>query len=49
MKKIIPLLWVFIAQSALAAWPHQNISQAVFATSVVDRQPVEIITEAQIL
>jgi len=49
MKKIIPLLWVFIAQSAqsaLAAWPHQNISQAVFATSVVDRQPVEIITEA---
>lgn len=46
MKRIVVLLLVFLTQSAIAAWPHKNISQAVFASSIADRQPVEIITEA---
>ena len=45
MKKIV-LLFLFLANTAWANWPHENISQAVFASSVVDRQPIEIITEA---
>ncbi len=46
MKRIVALLLVFLTQSAIAAWPHKNISQAVFASAIADRQPVEIITEA---
>ena len=30
----------------MAVWPHKNISQAVFSKDIVDRQPIEIITEA---
>ncbi|MCH9711149.1 MAG: DUF2914 domain-containing protein [Proteobacteria bacterium] len=46
MNKIIAFLLAFFVQSALAVWPHKNISQAVFAKDIVDRQPIEIITEA---
>lgn len=46
MNKIIAFLLAFFVQSALAVWPHKNISQAVFAKGIVDRQPIEIITEA---
>ena len=45
MKKIV-LLWLVFTNMAIANWPHENISQAVFASSIADRQPVEIITEA---
>lgn len=45
MKKIL-LLCLFIANTTWANWPHEHISQAVFAASVVDRQPQQIITEA---
>ncbi|SMN15821.1 conserved protein of unknown function [uncultured Candidatus Thioglobus sp.] len=45
MKKTI-LLFLFFTNIAWANWPHENISQAVFSKSVDDRQPVEIITEA---
>jgi len=46
MKKIIAFLLFFLMQSAMAVWPHKNISQAVFSKDIVDRQPIEIITEA---
>jgi hypothetical protein len=46
IKKIMVLLLVVWAQSVMALWPHKNISQAVFSTSIVDRQPAKIITEA---
>jgi len=46
MKKIIVLLFLLLAKSALAQWPHKNISQAVFAKSVEDRTPIEIVTDA---
>lgn len=45
MKKIF-LLWLVLTNVAIANWPHENISQAVFASTIADRQPVEIITEA---
>ena len=45
MIKII-LLFLVLTTSALANWPHENISQAVFSSSIIDREPVEIITEA---
>jgi hypothetical protein len=45
MKKIIALLLLLLVNSALAQWPHENISQAVFAKSVEDRMPIEIVTE----
>ena len=45
MKKTL-LLFLFLTNAALASWPQENISQAVFATTVIDRQPVEIIMEA---
>ncbi len=44
MKNIL-LLLLFFTNITWAGWPHTNISQAVFATYVVDRQPIEIITE----
>ena len=46
MNKIIAFLLALFMQSAMAVWPHKNISQAVFAKDIVDRQPIEIITEA---
>jgi hypothetical protein len=46
MNKIIAFLLFFLMQSAMAVWPHKNISQAVFSKDIVDRQPIEIITEA---
>ncbi len=46
MKKIIVLLFLLLVKSALAQWPHENISQAVFAKSIEDRTPIEIVTEA---
>ncbi len=39
-------LFITLTSTSWADWPHENISQAVFAQSVVDRQPVEIMTEA---
>jgi hypothetical protein len=45
MKSIL-LLLLFFTNITWASWPHTNISQAVFATYVVDRQPIDIITEA---
>lgn len=45
MKKII-LLTLLLATQVFAAWPHKNISQAVFAKSIEDRVPSQIITEA---
>jgi hypothetical protein len=35
-----------LASTVFAAWPHEDISQAVFAKSVKDRAPIDIITEA---
>ncbi|TEU19949.1 MAG: DUF2914 domain-containing protein [Gammaproteobacteria bacterium] len=46
MKKIIALLLLVLVKNTLAQWPHENISQAVFAKSVEDRAPIEIVTEA---
>jgi len=45
MKKIL-LLALLLTTQTFAAWPHKDISQAVFAKSVVERTPIEIITEA---
>ena len=47
MKKIaIPILGLFLSFSVLAhEWPHENISEAVFALSVEDRVPINIIEE----
>jgi len=46
MIKITALLLLLLVKSALAQWPHENISQAVFAKSVEHRTPIEIVTEA---
>ncbi len=46
MKKYTLLLLGFLANIALASWPHEHISSAVFAKSVENRMPIEIITEA---
>ena len=46
MKRYLLLLLVFAMQSVLANWPHENISQAVFAKDIKDRTPIEIVTEA---
>jgi hypothetical protein len=45
MKKIIALLFLLLVKNVLAQWPHENISQAVFAKSVENRAPIEIVTE----
>ncbi|WXU00036.1 MAG: hypothetical protein Ctma_0744 [Catillopecten margaritatus gill symbiont] len=45
MKKIL-LLTLLLTTQAFAGWPHQNISNAVFAQSVENRVPVQILTEA---
>ncbi|BAS67273.1 DUF2914 domain-containing protein [Bathymodiolus septemdierum thioautotrophic gill symbiont] len=44
MKKIL-LLALLLTTQAFAAWPHKDISQAVFAKSVEERAPIDIITE----
>ncbi|VVM19018.1 hypothetical protein BSPWISOXPB_1377 [uncultured Gammaproteobacteria bacterium] len=44
--KVLILSCLFLASTVFAAWPHEDISQAVFAKSVKDRAPIEIITEA---
>ena len=47
MKTILHLLLIcLLFGSARAEWPHDNISQAVFATNVENRQPVNIIADA---
>jgi hypothetical protein len=47
MKKFaIIILTIFLSFSALAhEWPHENISEAVFALSVEDRVPIDIVEE----
>ena len=47
MKKIIALVLLLIANLAFASadWPRENISQAVFAKSVEDRVPIEVVTQ----
>lgn len=45
MKKIL-LLALLLSTQAFSAWPHKDISQAVFAKSIEQRVPIEIITEA---
>ncbi|MDG2354363.1 MAG: DUF2914 domain-containing protein [Gammaproteobacteria bacterium] len=46
MNKKIALLLLLLTTKVFAQWPHENISQAVFSTDVAERQPIEIITEA---
>lgn len=48
MKKIILFLLYscFMMSVDAADWAHKNISQAVFARSVEDKMPIDIITEA---
>jgi hypothetical protein len=47
MKKLIILALILFANAAFANnWPSKHISNAVFAKSVVDRIPLEIITAA---
>ncbi len=45
MKKIL-LLSLLLSTQAFSAWPHKDIAQAVFAKSVNERTPIEVITEA---
>jgi hypothetical protein len=45
MNKNIALLLLLLTTKVFAQWPHENISQAVFAKSVEDRAPIEIVTE----
>lgn len=46
MNKIIALLLLLSSNLVLAQWQHNNISKAVFAKSVVDRTPIDIISQA---
>jgi len=46
MKKYLLLGCLLLIRSAFGAWPHENISQAVFTKSVENRVPIEIITGA---
>ncbi|MBA5248186.1 MAG: DUF2914 domain-containing protein [Gammaproteobacteria bacterium] len=45
MKKVL-LLALLLSTQAFSAWPHKDISQAVFSKSIDQRTPVELITEA---
>lgn len=47
MKKVITLIFCLLITFNVAAddWPHQNISQAVFALDIKDRAPINIIEE----
>jgi hypothetical protein len=40
--KALILSCLFLASTVFAAWPHEDISQAVFAKSVKDRAPIDI-------
>jgi hypothetical protein len=44
--KALILGCLFLTGTVFAAWPHKDISQAVFAKSIKDRVPIEIMTEA---
>lgn len=47
MKNILHLLLItFLCSPVIAEWPHENISKAVFAKNVEDRQPINIIADA---
>lgn len=46
MKKYGLWLLLLVANSVFSDWAHPNISQAVFAKSIENRMPLEIITEA---
>ena len=46
MNKNIALLLLLLTTKVFSEWPHENISQAVFAKSVENRTPIEIVTEA---
>ena len=46
MRKLLALGVLFISLNSWSAWPHKNISQAVFAKSVENRTPIQIMTEA---
>ena len=47
MKKLtVLILSVFLFSNVFAnEWPHQNISNAEFATEIVDREPFNIVGE----
>lgn len=47
MKKLtVLMLSVFLFSNVFAnEWPHQNISNAEFATEIVDREPFNIVGE----
>ena len=47
MKKILILLGLLLSLNALSdEWPHENISNAVFALDIKDRVPINIVEEA---
>ena len=47
MKKILILLGLLLSLNALSdEWPHENISNAVFALNIEDRVPINIVEEA---
>ncbi len=47
MKKIVILLGLLLSLNAMSdEWPHENISNAVFALNVEDRVPINIVEEA---
>jgi len=46
-KIIISILGLFLSLPVLSdEWPHENISNAVFALDVEDRMPINIVEEA---
>tara|TARA_B110000967_G_scaffold208646_1_gene261558 strand:- start:1552 stop:1947 length:396 start_codon:yes stop_codon:yes gene_type:complete len=47
MKNIIILCLSVILSNSIYAndWPHKNISQAEFATEIIDREPYNIVEE----
>jgi len=51
MNKIIIFIFgLFLSLTVLSdEWPHENISNAVFALDVEDRAPINIVEEAIIL
>ena len=47
MKKIVILLSLLLSLNTLSdEWPHENISNAVFALDIKDRVPINIVEEA---
>ena len=46
-KIIISILGLFLSLAVLSdEWPHENISNAVFALDIEDRVPINIVEEA---